>query len=484
MSGLGHLLLDCGFQVSGSDLVLGAEVEGLCSRGARIFQGHHETNLSENKPVLAAFSSAIKSDNPEIQAVLKQGIPLAHRATLLAALAGHGPSHSSSLGLQNGQELKNQAASLQRKLVCIAGMHGKTTTTAWLSYALMKLGAAPGYAIGALVPQMERHAGMGGWMSLSPDALEKDRKGDALFIAEADESDGSFQVFQPEQAIILNLDNDHLDHFGDFSGVCREFEAFASRVRAKIFYCADDEHAQRLFGSRANAISFGYAPSADYRIERVSIPEGQAKSGPMDGKGFQSFNLWHRERLLGLFHTSLIGQKNLLNGAAVAALLHQAGFEPSKIADAMSLFRGAARRQQPLLITGKCRIYDDYGHHPREISATLQAFKEYVPGRLLVAFQAHRYTRTQLLLDQFATCFARQTCCGSRRFILPPSRLCPVLPDKRWPMQLKKRVKKSFLKPGLRNYGSPFVITCALAMWFYSWGQGISRMQRICLPKR
>lgn len=361
MSGLAHLLLDLGHRVIGSDLVANAETGELSARGAHVHVGHRAEQLSAAGPALVVYSSAIRADNPELQEANRLGMPIVRRAVLLAGLA------------------HRQAA------VCVAGMHGKTTTTALLAYALENLQANPGYAVGALVPQLRRHARF----SLEPSPRK-------LFVLEADESDGTLREYQPEAAIILNVDEEHLDYFTNLEAVCREFREFAAKTRGPVFFCADDFRLTEVLASHTNAISYGFHPLATYRIVLKAAASGLRGS---------IFEIWHEGANLGQFHTQLLGDKNASNAAAVVALLHHFGFTSKEIAKAIAGFTGAARRQQVLFADSRFQVVDDYGHHPAEIEATLAAFKALAPTRLLVAFQPHRYTRTQHLLRQFATCF-------------------------------------------------------------------------------
>jgi UDP-N-acetylmuramate--alanine ligase len=363
MSGLAHLLLDLGHRVIGSDLAANAETRELIARGAQVHIGHRAEQLNAAAPALVVYSSAIRADNPELQEANRLAVPIVRRAVLLAAL------------------VHRQSA------VCVAGMHGKTTTTALLAYALENLQANPGYAVGALVPQLRRHARF----SLEPSPRK-------LFVVEADESDGTLREYQPEAAIILNVDEEHLDYFANLEAVCSEFREFAAKTRGPVFFCADDFRLTEVLAGRANGISYGFHPLAKYRVALKPAASGLRGS---------IFELWHEGVSLGQFQTQLLGEKNASNAAAVVALLHHFGFGAKEIATAIAGFTGAARRQQVLFADSRFQVVDDYGHHPAEIEATLAAFKTLTPARLLVAFQPHRYTRTQHLLPQFATCFAQ-----------------------------------------------------------------------------
>src|ERR1051325_2652710 len=263
-------------------------------------------------------------------------------------------------------------------------MHGKTTTAALLAFALKQLGAKPSYAVGALVPQLEPHA--------------RFSHGTArLFVLETDESDGTLCEFHPAHAIVLNVDEEHLDYYSNLQAVCHEFRAFGQQTAGTLVFCADDPQLAALFSQRSGAVSYGFNPMAVYRV--ASFKDGGAHFAG------SHFEVWHGDKLLGEFAISLIGEKNVSNAAAVIALLHQLGFAPADIARAIAPFKGALRRQQEIFRDARFRVYDDYGHHPQEIRATLSALKALRPRRLLVAFQPHRYTRTQHLLAEFATCF-------------------------------------------------------------------------------
>jgi UDP-N-acetylmuramate--alanine ligase len=361
MSGLAHLLLDLGFRVAGSDLTSNEETHQLAARGAQIFTGHAASHVVSVNPVLVAYSSAIRADNEELQQARILNIPVARRAVLLAAIAHRGAA------------------------VCVAGMHGKTTTTALLAFALENLSANPGYAVGARVPQLRRHA-----------RLPSEYSPRNWFVVEADESDGTLNEFRPRAAIILNVDEEHLDYFADLDAICSEFARFASQTQGPVFFCADDLRLADVLATRANAISFGFHPLAAYRVTMKASASGFRGS---------IFEVGKRGESLGEFRIDLIGEKNVSNAGAVVAFLDHHGFSTAEIGRALAGFKGAARRQQTLFADSRFQVVEDYGHHPAEIEATLAAFKAQAPRRLLVAFQPHRYTRTQRLLRQFATCF-------------------------------------------------------------------------------
>ena len=371
MSGLAHLLLDLGHRVAGSDLVANEEIRQLRARGATIHLGHVAENIEAAKPFVVIFTPAVTAANPELVWARQASIPAIRRATLLAALVHR----------QRG--------------ICVSGMHGKTTTSALLAFALHNLSANPSHAIGALVPQLGRHARLAWSGTPATDAPPP------WFVVEADESDGTLRGFHPEHAIVLNVDAEHLDHYAGIEAVCKEFRAFSRQVRGVTLFCADDPRLREMFAGQPRAISYGFASGADYRITWRAAPVRESPQAPRRS----AFEMEHRGAPLGTFKLRQHGEKNISNAGAVVALLHQLGYAPEAIARAIADFAGVARRQEELFADERFRVFDDYGHHPSEIEATLRLFKELNPGRLLVAFQPHRYTRTKALLGQFATCF-------------------------------------------------------------------------------
>ena len=396
MSGLAHLLLDLGFRVAGSDLMVNEETRQLQERGATIHSGHQAGQLVAARPFVVIYSSAIRLDNPELQAAEQLNLPIVRRAVLLAAIL-----HS-------------------QKGICVAGMHGKTTTTALLAYALENLTANPGYAVGALVPQLRRHArlplaesGMRNAECQGTDPKASPDGANSYFVVEADESDGTLSGFRPHHAIVLNVDEEHLDYYANLEAICREFENFGKQTRETLIFCADDARLAELFARHPGAISYGFHALANYRLVPLQSISGSSRGDETQTKTNQSlltstptrFEVWLSGQKLGDFTLRLIGEKNISNAGAVIALLHRLGYAPDAIARAIANFTGAARRQEELFGDARFRVFDDYGHHPAEIEATLRAFKNLGARRLLVAFQPHRFTRTKALMDEFATCF-------------------------------------------------------------------------------
>jgi UDP-N-acetylmuramate--L-alanine ligase/UDP-N-acetylenolpyruvoylglucosamine reductase len=367
MSSLGHLLLDAGVVVAGSDEVCNSEVIKLRQRGANIFTGHSAKQVLDVRPDLVVYSSAVCFNNPELQAVRAAGIPVVRRAVMLSAIM-HG-----SLG------------------VCVAGMHGKSTTSALLGYALEQLNANPSYAIGALVPQLRRHGRLSRKVAPASNGHTKN-----LFVAETDESDGGLVEFQPEYSIVLNIDDEHLDFYGSFERVCDEFLRFTESTKQLVLFCADDCRLNKLLSAHPRSVPYGFSACAAYRAELLPNEESDGRT---------AFRLWRRGKKIGDFSIALYGAQNVSNATAVVALLSELGYESQAIASAICGFSGVERRQQTLYADEQFKVVDDYAHHPTEIKATIAAAKRLGCRRVLVAFQPHRYSRTQTLLDQFVTAF-------------------------------------------------------------------------------
>ena len=365
MSGLANMFLDLGCRVAGSDLVANHEIVELRERGATIRIGHSADHLAGLEPALVVFTPAITPDNAEFSEAKRNHWPVGRRALVLAALTRFARS------------------------VCVAGMHGKTTTSALLAYALKSMDTGPAYSVGARVPQLRPHA------SWAPGCSLEDSS-DRSIILETDESDGTLCDFEPQDAILLNVDADHLDHYPDLNAVLADFKKFAGQTRGRLVYSVDDPLLKDLLADRERKTSYGFSLNADYRCEiQTALPDAPTH-----------FEVWHRGGKLGGFSTRLIGEKNVSNATAVIALLHQSGFETGNIASAIAAFKGVARRQQELFRDSRFRVFDDYGHHPEEITSVVTSLKRIAGGRILVAFQPHRYSRTQHLLEEFARSFS------------------------------------------------------------------------------
>ncbi len=355
MSGLAGLLLSLGHQVSGCDRVSSREVQRLETLGLRFHLP--QTAESVRGAELVVYSSAIRAGNPAFEEARRIGIPTVRRAEALAAL----------LSLKRG--------------IIIAGMHGKTTTTAMAAHVLRRGGLRPSHYVGAEIPLLGTNA----WWD--PDG--------ELFVAEGDESDGTLALYWPEHSVVLNLEEEHLDHYRDLAAIEAVFQALLDQTRGRVFYCADDPHAARVCGARAGAVPFGFSETARYR--------GEALSATADGS---AFDVWCDGRSLGRVSLGVPGRHNASNALGVIALALELGVSFPDVADALASFRGARRRFEVKLDGSAHTVVDDYGHHPTEIRATLATAKALGRKRVLVMFQPHRYSRTEALREEFGRAFA------------------------------------------------------------------------------
>ncbi len=357
MSGIAEVLVNLGYEVSGSDLRLSPITERLAVLGARITEGHAAENLGGAKVVV--ISSAVREDNPEVREARRRQIPVIPRGELLAEL----------MRLKFG--------------IAGAGSHGKTTTTSILATLLSRAELDPTVVVGGRVGTM------GGTNA---------RVGRSDFlVVESDESDGSFLKLAPILAVVTNVDREHLDYYGDFENVVKAFTDFANKVP---FYgasvlCLDDEHVQRILPDiTRRTITYGRSAQAD-----ITITDIQAE------RFSSEFRLRQQDRDLGVFHLSVPGEHNVLNATAAIAVALELEVDVDRIRDALTEYAGVDRRFQQRGESGGVAIVDDYGHHPTEIRATLATARQCGYDRILVLFQPHRYSRTQLLMEEFARAF-------------------------------------------------------------------------------
>jgi len=358
MSGIAHLLLASGFRVSGSDLKENLITQQLASLGAKIFSGHSAENISEQDVVV--YSSAITEDNPEVYQAKILGIPLIKRAQALAELMQ------------------------QKTAITIAGSHGKTTTTSLISYMLMEAGFCPTVAIGGILNNIQTNACLGSGQ---------------FFVAEADESDGSFLSYTPKYSIITNIDQEHLDYYHNFSNELDTFGLFIKRTQAGgcVFACSDDPHLLNIMrGYEGKHVFFGLGALADIYAKNIVF------NGLLC-----DFDCWFKDKFISRFHLSLGGRHNISNALAVIGLGLELGIDLKLIRSSLEGYKGAVRRLEIKFQSDKYLVIDDYAHHPTEIKATLAAVANLKVKRKIVVFQPHRYSRTQLLLNDFAKSFAQ-----------------------------------------------------------------------------
>ncbi len=355
MSGLARIALSDGIAVSGSDAKDSSVLTALRALGAEVFTSHEAAHVQGADVVI--YSTAISASNPEMAYAVERSIPILTRAEALAALMSGSKS------------------------IAVAGTHGKTTTSSMLTVALQACGVDPSFAIGGTLTASGSNAHRG--------------TGD-FFVAEADESDGSFVEYRPLAAIVTNIEHDHVDFFHTPEAVTEVFENFAATISPQGFlvYCADDAGATRLGTSALTCtpISYGESESADLRIDQIELK----------AMGSSARVMW-RGRAVGHLELQVPGHHNLLNAASCLAMGLTLELPIHQLLEGLHNFRGAGRRFELKATEHGIRIIDDYGHHPTEITVTLQAARRYAgDGRVLVIFQPHRYSRTQAFLEDFA----------------------------------------------------------------------------------
>jgi UDP-N-acetylmuramate--alanine ligase len=355
MSGIAGLVLALGHEVSGSDRVSSLETRRLEAAGLKFHLP--QTAETVHGAELVIYSSAIRAGNPAYDEAFRLGLWMVRRAEALAAI----------MAIRDG--------------IVIAGMHGKTTTSAMAAHVLRVGGLHPSHYVGAEIPILGTNAH---W----------DPNG-RYFVAEGDESDGTLRFYQAKHAVVLNVELEHLDYYADLAAIDSVFREFIARISGNILYCADDLHAARLCRELPNSLGYGEDRNAVYRFDRV-VPTNFGSR----------FEVWHRDRRLGEVDLGVPGKHNISNALAVAALATELGIAFPRIAEALASFRGARRRFEVKLQSDDFLVVDDYGHHPTEIRETLRTARGLGEKRIVVMFQPHRYSRTQALRDEFGAAFA------------------------------------------------------------------------------
>lgn len=357
MSGIARIMLAQGVTVSGSDVKESAVTTQLETLGARVFIGHAAQNQAGADVVVV--SSAISSQNPELVEAQTRGAQIMARADALAlVMAG-------------------------KRSVAVAGTHGKTTTTSMLTVALQRAGLDPSFAIGGMINNSGTNAHLG--------------SGD-IFVAEADESDGSFLAYKPSGAIITNLELDHVDHFATLEVLTEAFKEFIDSIQPEGFLvaCGDDENIQTLLATVSRTdlkiVTYGSEnPSNDFQLSRIHLESGSSVA-----------RLTHKGKVLGEVELSIPGFHNILNATAAIASAYCLGISLSDIFIGLLEFSGARRRFELKGTINNVRVIDDYGHHPTEVRVTLETARRYADGgKLYVIFQPHRFSRTQTFAREF-----------------------------------------------------------------------------------
>ncbi|MEY9091492.1 UDP-N-acetylmuramate--L-alanine ligase [Paenibacillus sp. RC84] len=356
MSAIAKVMLEMGYQVSGSDLAQQELTEKLRAKGARVYIGHEAQNV--NGADLVVYSTALSKDNVEMVAAGEQNIPVIHRSQMLARLMN------------------------ERKGIAVAGAHGKTTTSSMIALVMERCGTDPTYIIGGEIMNIGSNAKAG--------------KGDYV-VAEADESDGTFLQYHPTLALVNNIEADHLENYdGDFENLKKAYAQFLSQVRedGKAIICLDDEYLRGMLPQiKSETLTYAIDRDADYVATDIELGDRKV-----------SFSVRRGSETLGKVRLSVPGRHNVYNAMATLITCLEAGLTFDQIAEAIEEFRGAKRRFQVLGEVNDILVIDDYAHHPTEIEATISAAK--ATGKHLIAvFQPQRYTRTFYLFEQFSHAF-------------------------------------------------------------------------------
>lgn len=356
MSAIAYVLLRLGYQVSGSDLHASETTVRLSEQGGMIFLGHDRENLPQVDSVVV--SSAIRKDNPELCEARDRGLPVFHRADVLAFLLNN------------------------RDGIAVAGSHGKTTTTSMIAFILDKAGIDPSVLIGGDLDAIGGNSKLGSsrWM-----------------VAEADESDGSFLKFRPLVGVVTNVENDHLDHYGSEEKIRLAFIEFLGLFRdGGVAVLGVDSPTVKELATMFNGRCITYAidKDADYTAGNIRF----------DGMN-SMFEVYREEKFIGEAILGVPGRHNVQNALAAIAVAQFVGLSFDDTVKHLPDFHGAKRRFQSKGRVKDIWVVDDYGHHPTEIKATLEAAKHVAKGRLICLFQPHRFSRTQLLASEFGLAF-------------------------------------------------------------------------------
>ncbi|QMV18120.1 UDP-N-acetylmuramate--L-alanine ligase [Granulicella sp. 5B5] len=370
MSGIAEILLTMGYAVSGSDLKASPATERLQGLGATIYVGHKAENAAACDVIVT--SSAVAKDNPEVLEARRRKIPVIQRAEMLAEL----------MRLKYG--------------IAVAGMHGKTTTTSMVAAVLAGGELDPTVVVGGRVGAMGSNARLGKSQYL---------------VAEADESDRSFLKLSPVLAVVTNLDREHMESYRDMEDVENCFVEFMDKVPfyGAVTACVDNAMLRGILPRvQRRVYTYGESAEADFRVRVLPNPTHPSdKAAGMNGapSGFSRFEVVAKGVVLGPFSLHVPGRHNVLNATAAVAVGVQLGVSQEQIVAGLESFRGVDRRFQVRGVESGVTVVDDYGHHPTEIKATLQAARECGYERVLVLFQPHRYTRTRDLMGEFAGAF-------------------------------------------------------------------------------
>jgi len=353
MSGIARLFLAAGHAVTGSDRSQNHNTDELQALGATVSIGHAADNPGVMTADTLVYTGALWPDNPEYLAAVARGVPVLHRSQALAWLINH------------------------KRLIAVAGAHGKTTSTGMIITALVEMGADPSFVNGGVIQALGVSSSFGAG---------------ELFVVEADESDGSFLLYDTAVALITNVDADHLDHYGTHDAFDAAFVEFASRASELVVVSSDDAGARRVTAAlnHQRVVTFGEDAAADVRVHSI------VTDGPV------AFELEY----LGVSYPARLtvpGRHNALNAAGAFAVLVGLDFEPSAALNGIAAFGGTERRFELHGVVRGVSVYDDYAHHPTEVAAALSAARTVVgSGRIIAVHQPHLYSRTQAMAGEFA----------------------------------------------------------------------------------
>ncbi len=359
-SGLAKILMKNGAVVSGSDMSESPVIEHLRSLGAAVTLGHHADNLPDDTDVVV-ISAAVTAGNPELARASELGLPIYKYAEMLGKL----------FDAYTG--------------IAVCGTHGKSTTSGWLTCVLEQAGQHPNYIVGADIPQLHGSSGVGS---------------SRLFVAEACEYDRSFLNLHPHIAVLLNIEQDHLDYYRNEDEIVEAFAEFAAQVKPGGFLVANgqDKNVARVlrrFADTPKIVTYGLEGHCDFTARNIELVEG-----------CYAFDIHQNGMFLGRVRNGLPGKHNIFNALAVTAAAVCGGVPAADVTAHLGDFRGIDRRLMFKAEIDGVTILDDYAHHPTEIRASLQAIREkYAPERLWCIFQPHQYSRTRFLLDDFAESF-------------------------------------------------------------------------------
>ena len=364
MCGLAELLHNSGSFITGSDLQEGLEVSHLKNLGISVFIGHSPSHLDKNTDIVV-YSNAVKKNNVEVQEAKRRGLPVIHRAEALAEM----------MRLKQG--------------IVVAGSHGKTTTTAFLAGVFSHAGRSPTVVAGGRLDLFQSTARLGK---------------SEWFIAESDESDGSFHHLFPELVVLTNIDDDHLDFYGSLEEMKKNFSDFLKKIPfyGSVIACGDCENVREILSNDFHRKQwfYGLSPHNDFILKRE--------------KNFYSVH--HKGEKWGDLQIPLKGEYNALNALGSLVCSWEAGLKKQEIFEGLKSFQGVKRRREKKGEQKGCIFFDDYAHHPTEITAVLGSLKEQFPDRRIVSlFQPHRWTRFKNCWSSFLKCFSSV----DRLFVLP-----------------------------------------------------------------